>query len=197
MTKSDWGKCLGAVVLGAGAGALLEGERGAYVGAAAGVAACFAINAHSKRTRTAGEVESDYRAVHQQLPAQPEVISYATNVPSTGIRRGEPLKIVSNIEAISGSQQPITQVREQVRLYEPGNQEPFKTTEKVASESTGSGAYENTFTITFPQNFPQGRYTIETALFINGKKVDQGNTPIQVVFDGVDLIPVHATLARR
>ena len=136
MTKSDWGKCLGAVVLGAGAGALLEGERGAYVGAAAGVAACFAINAHSKRTRTAGEVESDYRAVHQQLPAQPEVISYATNVPSTGIRRGEPLKIVSNIEAISGSQQPITQVREQVRLYEPGNQEPFKTTEKVASEST-------------------------------------------------------------
>ncbi len=67
MTRSDWGKCLGAIALGTGAGALVNGEKGAYVGAAAGIAACFVINAQSRRTRSAAQVESDYRSVHHAV----------------------------------------------------------------------------------------------------------------------------------
>jgi len=197
MTRGDWGKCMGAIVLGAGAGALLEGERGAYVGAAAGIAACFVINAQSKRTRTADEVEAEYRQRHAQLPSTPELVYYQTRVPAGTVRRGEPLTIVSNIEAISGRNEPITEVKEVIALYEPGNDTPFKTGEKVASESAGSGAYENSFTIKFQPNMPQGRYTVRTDLYVNGERLDQGDNGIQVVFDGTDLLPLHATLAQR
>lgn len=197
MTRSDWGKCFGAIALGASAGALLEGERGAYVGAAAGIAACFVINAQSKRTRSASEVEADYRQRHAQLPAAPEIVHYQTSVPVGSVRRGQPLTIVSNIETISGRNTPITQVKEVIALYEPGKETPFKTSEKVATESAGSGAYENTFTIKFQPNMPQGRYSVRTDLYVNGERLDQGSNGIQVVFDGSDLLPQYSTLATR
>ena len=197
MTRSDWGKCLGAVVLGAGAGALAEGERGAYVGAAAGVAACFVINAQSKRTRSAQDVESDYRSRYAQLPEQPEVLRYDTQLSAANVRRGEPLRVISNIEAVDGRSTPIQQVKEEIRIYEPGQNQPFKKGEKVASTTRGSGGYENTFTITFPSSMPQGRYAIETDLFVNGERATRGTQQIQVVFDGTDLIPLHSSIAQR
>jgi len=197
MTRSDWGKCLGAIALGTGAGALVNGEKGAYVGAAAGIAACFVINAQSRRTRSAAQVESDYRSRYSQLPESAEVVHYQTSLPGNSVRRGEPLKIVSNVEAVSGRQQPIREVKEQIRIYEPGQSEPFKTAEKVASESAGSGAYENTFTVTFPSNMPQGRYSIQTDVFVNGERLDKGSNQIQVVYDGEHLMREFAAIAAR
>lgn len=196
MSGADWGKCFGAVVLGAGAGALVEGERGAYVGAAAGIAACFVINAHSKRTRTAAEVESDYRARHAQLPAAPEVVRYDTALSAPNVRRGEPLRIVSTIEAVQGRNAPIQEVKEQIRIYEPGSSQPFKNGEKIASAG-GGGGYENTFTITFPSGMPQGRYAIETDLYVNGERTDRGTQQIQVVFNGQQVVELYATMASR
>ncbi len=197
MNGSDWGKCLGAIVIGAGAGAALQGERGAYVGAAAGIAACFVINAQSKRTRSASEVEEEYRTRHAQLPTQPEVVRYDTQLSAPNVRRGDPLRIVSNIEAVEGRNAPIQEVKEEIRIYEPGSDTPFKTAQKVANNTGGSGGYENTFTITFPSGMPQGRYVIETAVLVNGERADRGNQQIQVVFDGRDLIPLHSSLAGR
>ena len=127
MTRSDWGKCMGAVILGTGAGALVGGEKGAYVGAAAGVAACFVINAQSRQTRAASEVEADYRARHDQLPVEPEVVRYDTQLSAPNVRRGEPLRIVSNIETVAGRDVAIHQVKEQIRIFEPGQGQPFKT----------------------------------------------------------------------
>lgn len=196
MSGSDWGKCFGAVALGAGVGALVEGERGAYVGAAAGVAACFVINAQSKRTRSAAEVETDYRNRHAQLPVQPEVVRYDTQLSAPNVRRGEPLRIVSNIEAVQGRHAPIQEVKEKIRIYEPGNSKPFKEGEKIASAG-GGGGYENTFTITFPQGMPQGRYAIETDLYVNGERSERGTQQIQVVFNGQQVVEMHATLAAR
>jgi len=196
MTGADWGKCFGAVVLGAGVGALVEGERGAYVGAAAGVAACFVINAQSKRTRTAAEVESEYRNRFAELPIQPEVVRYDTQLSAPNVRRGEPLRIVSNIEAVQGQNSPIREVKEAIRIYEPGNDRPFKEAEKVASAG-GGGGYENTFTITFPQGMPQGRYAIETDLYVNGERSDRGRQQIQVVFNGQQVVEMYANMAAR
>lgn len=197
MSREDWGKCFGAVVLGATAGALVDGERGAYVGTAAGIAACFVINAQSRRTRSAQEVEADYRARHAELPVQPEVVRYDTRLSAPNVRRGEPLKIVSDIEAVDGRNAPVQQVKEQIRIYEPGKSQPFKTGEKVASTTSGSGGYENTFTITFPASMPQGRYAIETDLYVNGERAERGTQQIQVVFDGKDIIPLMSTLALK
>ncbi len=181
-----WTRCAATMVLGVAGGAIMNGGRGAAVGAAAGAAACFVINADSKQVKTAAEVERDYqRASGQRLPPQATLTEYTTKVePGTSVRRGEPIRIISDITAVRGSLDPIRQVREEVRLYTPESTEPFKTGSKVAGERPGSGAYQNTFTVNLDSDTPQGIYKIETAVFINDKPADTRTNSVQLVWVG-------------
>jgi hypothetical protein len=114
--------CFGTVVLGASVGALADKGKGAAVGAAAGVAACIVIHLVTHRTKDASQVDSEYKSAHNgQLPVQPTIVALDVQAqPSGVVRQGGQLTIVTNFEAVSGRNQPITAVTAQVNLYENG-----------------------------------------------------------------------------
>lgn len=183
-TAGDWGKCALAIAAGAAAGAAVSGDKGMGIGALAGVAACFVINAKTVQTHTAAQIEEQYRQQNRSLPQQPQVVDYQTSIrPGTTVQRGQPLQIVSNIAAISGTNEPIREIKEEVRLYEPGATTPFKEGSKVASQTPGSGGFENTFTVTLNDQVPQGVYRVETSLLLNGKRINSHSNNVQLVMN--------------
>ena len=199
--KSDGStkNCAKAIFGGILAGALVDKKKGAVIGAAVGIAACIAIKAKSRRTKTASEVERDYTSTHGALPSEPSVVQYHNNI-SAGktFRRDEPISIVSNIEVIAGSDQGIDEVKEEIKIYEPRDKgphdKPFKTAEKVVPKS-GTGGYENTFTVDLGKDTPQGVYRIETTLYLNGNPVDSKNSSVQLVI--VETSPGQFMVAAR
>lgn len=187
----DWAKCALAIAGAAAAGAAVSGKNdrgtGVAIGAAAGLAACFVINYKSVQTQTAEQVEAQYKKAGKKVSADPQVVSYQTSIqPGSTIKRGQPIKIVSNIVAIDGSREAVNQIKEEVRLYEPGSTTAFKEGTKVANEKPGSGGYENTFTITLDDQVPQGVYRVDTSVLLNGKAVNTRTNNVQLVMIDAD-----------
>ena len=183
---SDWMKCGLAIAAGAAAGAAVSGANdkgaGVLIGGVAGMAACFAINAKSVQTKTAQEVEQQYKTSGKKQPAQPELVSYDTSIqPGMAIKRGQPITVVSNIVAINGATQPISEIKEEIRLFAPNEAKPLKEGSKIANTKGGSGGYENTFTITLDERAPQGIYRIETSVAVNGKPANTRINNVQLV----------------
>ena len=89
--------------------------------------------------------------------------------------------MVSNIVAISGSAQPVSEIKEDIRLFAPNETKPLKEGSKVANTKGGSGGYENTFTITLDERAPQGIYRIETSVAVNGKPANTRINSVQLV----------------
>lgn len=171
--------------IGAIGGALLDPDkrgRGALLGAAAGAVACVAINAFSRQTRTAQQVEDEYRQAHSgRLPSsEPVVQAYSVNLnPGTNVQSGEKLQLVSNMTVVRGASQPVNEIKEVMTLTAPdGN---TRTAEKKANEQPGSGAYENTFNLTLPKGVAPGAYPVKTQLIVNGKPMAERNKELRVV----------------
>jgi outer membrane lipoprotein SlyB len=174
---------------GAALGALLGGKdrgKGALIGATVGALACVAVNAVSRQTKSAEQVEADYRNQHAgKLPAgEPVVQAYNVNVnPDDQVRPGEKVQVVSNMTVVRGADKPIQDVKEVLTLSGPDG---TKTAEKKPTERPGSGAYENTFTLTFPKDVAPGTYPIKTQLLVNGKQASERKQNLIIVSaDGV------------
>lgn len=187
----DWVKCGLAIAGAAAAGAAVSGKKdrgtGAALGGAAGLAVCFVINAKTVQTQSSQQVEEQYKAAGKRVTSDPQLVSYQTSIkPGATVKRGQPIQIVSNIVAINGSQQAVNEIKEQVRLYEPGATTPFKEGTKVANQTTGSGGYENTFTVNLDDQVPQGVYRVETSVLLNGKAVNTRSNDLQLVMIDAD-----------
>jgi hypothetical protein len=173
------------VVAGVIGGALLDKEkraRGAAIGGAAGALACIAVNAVTRRTRTSQQVEDEYKSANAgQLPqGAPVLQSYNVRVnPATDVKSGERFQVVSNITVVRSANQPVSEVRESLTLTGPdGN---TRTAEKNASEQPGSGAFENTFTLSLPAGVAPGSYPVTTKLSVNGKVAAERQQTLRVV----------------
>jgi hypothetical protein len=171
-------------IIGGIAGALLDRNkrgRGAAIGVAAGALACVAVNAATRQTRTAAQVEADYRKANQgQLPPQPVVQAYDVIVnPDAGVQSGEKLQVVSNMTVVSGARQPVNEVKEVLTLTGPDGKS--RSAEKTASERPGSGAYENAFSLTLPKGVAPGAYPVNTQLFVNGKQMAERKQELRIV----------------
>lgn len=172
-------------IIGGIAGAVLDRNRrgrGAVIGAAAGALTCVAVNAVSRRTRTAQQVEEDYRRANQgQLPPdEPVVQAYNVVVnPDAGVPSGERLQVVSNMTVVRGARQPVNEVKEVLTLTGPDGK--ARTAEKTASEQPGSGAYENAFSLTLPKGVAPGAYPVNTQLYVNGKQMAQRKQELRVI----------------
>lgn len=181
----QWANCGLSVAGGAVLGTLLGHKKkgqGAAIGALGGMAACFAINARSVQTQTKEQVDTQYK---EQRSAAPRVVSYQTNIrPAETVARGKPFQIVSDIVALDGRSQPVSQISETVRLYSPEGGAPFKEATKVANPSGGGGGYQNTFTITMPDGVPSGAYRIETSLMLNNQPANSLSNRVQLVMVG-------------
>lgn len=159
--------------LGAGGaiiGALIGGTKGAVGGAAAGLAACAVIEVASRQTKSAAEVDRDYKNGNRnRLPPSAKIDSYNTVVTPNGpVKSGETIKVQSSIRAISGTSEPVQEIKEVLVAYAPSGEE-FKRGEKTVNSKPGSGEYDNSFSLKLPQGAPQGTYKLKTQVFLNGK----------------------------
>jgi len=182
--------------VGAVIGGVLAGGKntvkGAAAGAAIGALGCLAINAHSRQVKDAQVVERDYRNGNAgQLPAQPQVLTYQTQVePGRAVPAGENVTISSNIAVVAGQSQPIREVKEELVLVDTAGKE-FRRSSKVVGEN-GSGQYENSFNFKFPKGVSQGVYGVKTALYVNGEKTRETSNRVQLVVNEDGLMQVAA-----
>lgn len=162
-------------------GALIAGKDGALKGAAVGLAACAVIEIASHQTKTAAEVDRQYKAANRnQLPPFAKVDAYTTVVtPNGAVTAGQPIKVQSTIRAVSGTKEPVQDVKETLVAYSP-NGEEFKRGEKKVNETGGSGEYTNSFTLTLPKGAPQGIYRLQTQVYVNGKPVSKKDSSVQL-----------------
>lgn len=192
------GKCgvaaVGGAVAGALIGALLSRNKvqGALIGAGGGAVLggvlCLAVTAESRQTKTASQVEQDYRSQNSDsLPPAPQVQSYSLGiVPTSGaVKRGETLVIHSEAQVVRGLREDISSVKEVIQL-KLGN-DVLQTADKNMN-AAGSGAFDTTYSIPIPQRFQDGTYTIASALYVNGQQTGmqrQGSFYIVTLDDGV------------
>jgi outer membrane lipoprotein SlyB len=158
--------------------------KGALIGAGVGALTCVVVNAVSRQTKSSEQVETEYRSQHagQLPPSEPVVDAYQVNVsPDSRVRAGEKVRVVSNMTVVRGSTRSVEEVKEVLTLSGAGG---TKTLEKTASERPGSGAYENTFNLSFPKDVESGTYPIRTQLLVNGKQAAERKQNLVVVAVG-------------
>lgn len=175
-------RCAGLGAGGALVGALIGGTRGAVGGAAAGLAACAVIEIATRQTKGAAEVDREYKQTNRnRLPATAEVDAYSTAVtPNGAVKAGEPIRIQSTIRAVSGTTEPVQEVKEVLTVYAPSGEE-FKRGEKVVSATPGSGEFDNSFTLKLPAGAPQGVYRVRSQVVLNGKPRLTRENSVQLV----------------
>jgi hypothetical protein len=170
---SDLCNPVAGAIVGALLGGILGGDKhrgeGAVIGAGLGALACVAVN--SRQTKPAAQVEKDYRQRHAgNLPTgRPIVQVYDVEIrPDNRVRAGDKVQVVSSINVVRGTKGPVEEVKEELMLTDPEGR--TKTAGKLAIDTPGSGAYVNTFTLTFPKDVAPGTYRIQTRLVVNGNR---------------------------
>src|SRR5471030_769762 len=173
-------RCAGFGIGGALLGAVVGGKNAAVKGALVGLAAC-ALEIASRQTKSSEVVDQQYRGNNRnQLPQSAKIDGYTTAVSPNGVAKaGDAIRVQSLIRAVSGVQEPVTEVKEQLIVYAPSGEE-FKRGEKKVNDTTGSGEYENSFTLRLPEGSPQGVYKFKTQLFLNGKPATMRESSLQI-----------------
>lgn len=174
-------RCAAFGVGGALLGAVIGGKNAAVKGALAGLAACAVVEIASRQTKSSEAVDQQYRSSNRnQLPPTAKIDAYTTSVSPNGVAKaGDAIRVQSTIRAISGAREPVTEVKEQLVVYAPSGEE-FKRGEKKVNDSTGSGEYENAFTLRLPDGAPQGVYKLRTQIFLNGKPAIVRESNVQI-----------------
>ncbi|KAG0188744.1 hypothetical protein DFQ28_004397 [Apophysomyces sp. BC1034] len=174
-------RCAALSAGGAITGALLGGAKGAVGGAIAGLAACAVVEMATQQTKSAAEVDSEYRANNRnKLPAYAKIDAHNTVVtPRTPVKAGEAIKLESRIRAVSGVNEPVQEIKEALTVYAPSG-EAFKRGEKVLNAVSGSGEFDNRFTLKLPAGAPQGIYKLKSQVYLNGKLKTTRESSIQL-----------------
>ena len=173
---------IGGAVIG---GLLASGNnrvRGAAIGAGAAALACMAWNYNAKQTRTAQQVQTDYRAANRgRLPDQAQVVRYDPKFsPSGRVMPGGQVVLNSDIEVIGGSRdRELPIVEEEMTMTRPDGKQV--SSRKVVNEGLGAGGYQSSFTLKMPKGVPEGEYPVKTALYLNGMPAGTRTLTMQVV----------------
>lgn len=174
---------VGTVALGAVGGALvgglLGGKKGAVIGAGAGAGLagiyCFAIKSESRQTKTAAQVEQEYRQENRgSLPDKPMLTAYSTQItPANGVvSKGGVIELTSRAQVVNGTVQKADKVEEEITLYY--DKEPMQKAVKAMPNSVGG--FENKTTIAVPKKFQEGTYSVASRVLVNGEPVGQTST---------------------
>lgn len=174
-------RCAAFGVGGALLGAVVGGKNAAVKGALVGLAACAVVEIASRQTKSSDVVDQQYRSNNRnQLPQTAKIDGYTTTVSPNGVAKaGDAIRVQSTIRAVSGVREPVTEVKEQLIVYAPSGEE-FKRGEKKVNDASGSGEFENAFTLRLPEGAPQGVYKFKTQLFLNGKPATVRESSVQV-----------------
>lgn len=186
-------------LVGAGVGLLLGamtgGKRGALkggaIGGAVGAVACVAVNVQSRQTKTAAQVDHDYRMQRGALSPEPSVVTYQSQVNTTSVQRGQPFQVNSVVELANGSLEQVRSVREELVVFTPDGSPIKAPTSKPFIVST-AGRFENSFELKLPPGLSQGTYNLKTQLFVNDKPAATRDLRTQVVWNGTQATVVAA-----
>jgi outer membrane lipoprotein SlyB len=154
---------------------------GAAIGAGIGVFACMAYNYHARKVRDAQSVEAQYRHERGQLPTANTIDSYQSELlPGETVKSGSKAAMQSRVTLIRGTQAPAPQLKEQLTLFSPDGKQ-LTTVTKDATAIDGTGEYETNFDFNLPKGIQDGRYTMRSALYMDGQKVRTNEVPMLVV----------------
>lgn len=176
-----------AALIGAALGAMVADDsrsKGAAIGAGLGALACAIINAQTRQTRPAPEVDGQYKADHQgTLPEQPLVTAYDTAFnPGGGARAGQEARVVSSITLVSGGREPVRDVVEVLEVFELADpSRVLLKAEKRAEPGALSGGIQNSFSIRLPEGLAPGSYSARTVLYVNGKIAGENRGALRVL----------------
>ena len=177
---------LAGAAAGAILGALIGGKQGAatgvLAGGALGAAACYSMNVQSRQTKTAAQADADYQRARGALPASPTVVAYTPMMLGSTVQRGQKFKINSSLEVVNGRSEPVTEVREELVIYNPDGSQ-IQTGSKPFS-AAGSGRFDNSFEVGLPANASQGVYALKTNVYVNGKIGASRDLRTQLVWNG-------------
>jgi hypothetical protein len=170
----------------AGAG-LAQGNnrvKGAAVGAGLASLACVAWNYNSQQTKSAQQVQAEYKKKMGTLPVQSHIASFNSNFkPTNVVKSGSKMTVVSNIEIVQGTDGVKPLVEEAFSITKPDGTVQTSP-RKVANESGDAGAYQTSFAINMPQGVPQGVYPIKVSVYVNGQPSGTNYLNMQVVTAG-------------
>ena len=154
---------------------------GAAIGAGVGVFACMAYNYHSRKVRDARAVEQQYEHDRGALPATNTVDSYQSELlPGQTVQSGGKAAMQSRVTLIRGTRAPAPQLKEELTLFSPDGKQLTSVT-KDATAIDGTGEYETNFDFNLPRGIQEGRYTMRSALYMDGQKVRTNEVPMLVV----------------
>lgn len=170
--------------VGALAGALLakgtNRVKGAALGAGAGALACMAWNYQAKQTKTAEQVQRDFRTAHGSLPRESRITSYnVAFAPTARIAAGEATAVRSVIEVVQGTAAASPVVEQEMIITKPDGSE--LKARKRANEGYGAGQFEGAFDVRMPRGVPQGDYPVRTAIYLDGQRAATRDMTLQVV----------------
>jgi hypothetical protein len=186
--KSGGAECSApvAAVIGAIAGGLLgQGKnhvRGAAIGAGVASLACMAFNFQTTQTKSAQQVQDDFKAQNGgQLPSQPVVSRYETKIsPSEQVRAGSKTTLSSYIVVVNGATGTPPTIEEEISLFDPDGKR-ITNTRKLANQNGETGAFTTSFSFTLPEGVKQGVYPVKTSVLLNGQQASAGEARLQVV----------------
>ncbi|HET6805877.1 MAG TPA: glycine zipper domain-containing protein [Frateuria sp.] len=154
---------------------------GAVIGAGIGAFACIAYNYHARKVRDARSVEDQYRHDRGTLPASNTISAYQTALlPGETIRSGSKAAMQSRVTLVRGTHDAAPQLKEQLTLFAPDGRQ-LTTVTKDATAIDGTGEYETNFDFNLPKGIQDGRYTMRSALYMDGRQVRTNEVPMLVV----------------
>ncbi len=176
------GAVAGAVIGAVTGGDLKSAAAGAVAGAALGYAAGWLVERYeARKVRDAEQVQQAYGPPPASGP--PQVHAYKTWIDPDAIRRGTEAGWVSSFDVqVPPGEQPVVQ-EERVFLDPDGNTISRRTYD-YSKDVTGSGGYEFELTIPIPENAPEGKYSYQTRLMVDGEKREGLQGSFQIAAGG-------------
>ncbi|MCX7514345.1 glycine zipper domain-containing protein [Frateuria sp. STR12] len=154
---------------------------GAAIGAGIGAFACMAYNYHARKVRDARAVEAQYERERGTLPASNTIGAYQSElIPGQTVKSGSKAAMQSRVTLIRGTNEGKPQLKEQLTLFSPEGKQ-LTTVTKDASAIDGTGEYETNFDFNLPKGIQEGRYTMRSALYMDGRQVRTNEVPMLVV----------------
>ena len=141
----------------------------------------MAYTYHSRKVRDARSVEQQYEHDRGTLPVNNTVDSYQSELlPGQTVQSGGKAEMQSRVTLIRGTRDATPQLKEELTLFSPDGKQLTSVT-KDATAINGTGEYENNFDFNLPKGIQEGRYTMRSALYMDGQKVRTNEVPMLVV----------------
>lgn len=154
---------------------------GAVIGAGIGAFACMAYNYHERKIRDGRAVAAQYKSERGTLPVSNTVEAYQSSlVPGQTVQAGGEATMQSRITVLQGTHGAVPQLKEQLTLYSPEGKQ-LSTVTKDATSVDGTGEYQTDFVFNLPKGIQEGRYTVQSTLYMNGAQVRANKVPMLVV----------------